>query len=208
MHIRLPLYVLRQVHVGFRHLPRVFEGFGASLTRNTHNGSSKPIPTPPRLPALESPEESALARAWVAKFRAVDIPKASVEFSFSRSSGPGGQNVNKVNTKATLRCRIDEAWIPMWAQSELQRSPHYVSSTQSIQITATVHRSQSQNVDECLSKFHAALVDAASAGIKSEPTAAQVKRVEGLVKAAHARRRADKAHRSKVKAGRKGLGGD
>jgi ribosome-associated protein len=30
------------------------------------------------------------------------VPSAELIFSFSRSSGPGGQNVNKVNTKVTL----------------------------------------------------------------------------------------------------------
>ena len=30
------------------------------------------------------------------------IPVEDLRFSFSRSSGPGGQNVNKVNSKATL----------------------------------------------------------------------------------------------------------
>ncbi|KAJ7470812.1 RF-1 domain-containing protein [Mycena latifolia] len=204
MHMNFPFSALYRVPARLGHLPRVFTGFWPSVTRNTHSGSSRPIPVPPRLAALESAEETALARAWVAKFRAVEIPKASVELSFSRSSGPGGQNVNKVNTKATLRCRIDEVWIPLWAKAELKRSPHYVSSSQSIQITSTVHRSQSQNIDECLSKFHAVLVEASSSGIKNEPTDAQRKRVEGLVKAATARRRSEKAHRSKVKARRKG----
>ncbi len=31
------------------------------------------------------------------------IPLAELEFTFVRSSGPGGQNVNKVNSKAVLR---------------------------------------------------------------------------------------------------------
>lgn len=32
----------------------------------------------------------------------VEIPEENVVFKFSRSSGPGGQNVNKLNTRATL----------------------------------------------------------------------------------------------------------
>ncbi|KAJ6596025.1 RF-1 domain-containing protein [Mycena sp. CBHHK59/15] len=172
------------------------------MTRNVHGGSNNTIPTPPPLHALESSEEAVLARAWIAQFRALKIPKGSVELSFSRSSGPGGQNVNKVNTKATLRCRIDEKWIPLWAKPELKGSPYYISSSQSIQITSTVHRSQSQNIDECLSKFHAVLVEASSASIKNEPSEAQKKRVEGLAAAAKARRRMEKSRRSGVKAGR------
>ena len=34
------------------------------------------------------------------------IPVSELVFSTSRSSGPGGQNVNKVNTKVELRFNI------------------------------------------------------------------------------------------------------
>ena len=33
----------------------------------------------------------------------IQIPHEEFEFSFARSGGPGGQNVNKVNSKALLR---------------------------------------------------------------------------------------------------------
>lgn len=44
---------------------------------------------------------------------AVAIPMDKIQLSFVRSSGPGGQNVNKLNTKAELRFNVDDAgWIP------------------------------------------------------------------------------------------------
>lgn len=43
----------------------------------------------------------------------IDIPLSQLSFNFARSSGPGGQNVNKVNTKVELRIKIDDSdWIP------------------------------------------------------------------------------------------------
>ena len=38
----------------------------------------------------------------------VSAPQGAVRIQFSRSSGPGGQNVNKVNTKAELWLAIDQ----------------------------------------------------------------------------------------------------
>jgi len=37
------------------------------------------------------------------------IPEDEIEFQFSRSSGKGGQNVNKVETKAEIRFNIDQS---------------------------------------------------------------------------------------------------
>ncbi len=39
----------------------------------------------------------------------IDIPESELEFTFSRSSGPGGQNVNKTNTKVTITWKIAES---------------------------------------------------------------------------------------------------
>ena len=40
-------------------------------------------------------EELKAARSWLTTFTPESIPKSICEVSFSRSSGPGGQNVNK-----------------------------------------------------------------------------------------------------------------
>ena len=37
----------------------------------------------------------------------ISVPLRELQFTFARSSGPGGQNVNKLNTKATLRWQVE-----------------------------------------------------------------------------------------------------
>jgi ribosome-associated protein len=83
------------------------------------------------------------------------IDPDDVQWSYSRSSGPGGQNVNKVNTKAELRLAIgvirgmDEA-----AAARLTAlSGRRVTKDGEIVITAETHRSQIENREECLSRL-------------------------------------------------------
>lgn len=45
--------------------------------------------------------------------RKIFIPESFIEVNFARSSGPGGQNVNKLNTKVELRFKVSNAdWLP------------------------------------------------------------------------------------------------
>lgn len=46
------------------------------------------------------------------------IPVEELEVTYSTSSGPGGQNVNKVNTKVDLRFKIESA---KWLNDEVRQ---------------------------------------------------------------------------------------
>ncbi|PSR74260.1 hypothetical protein PHLCEN_2v10004 [Hermanssonia centrifuga] len=128
--------------------------------------------SPPSFITLETPSDTAQARTWVDEFRHQNISKQLVEFTFSRSSGPGGQNVNKVNTKATLRCPLTSEWIPLWARETLKKS------------------------------LHALVLSASSSQLVNAPSEEQKERVRKLQSADRARRRLDKAKRSSTKSNR------
>lgn len=59
----------------------------------------------------------------------IEIPKNQLKISFSKSSGPGGQHVNKTNSKADVRFVVDCAeWISPEARSRLKSMfPHYIN---------------------------------------------------------------------------------
>lgn len=52
-----------------------------------------------------------------ADFRVGYIPINELDISFSRSSGPGGQHVNRTNTKVDVRFHVDKA---NWLSNELK----------------------------------------------------------------------------------------
>ena len=96
----------------------------------------------------------------------IQIPKDKIELKFSRSSGPGGQNVNKVNTKAEIRFNVDTA---DWLQSEVKQKlrdlyKNSINLKGEIIVTSQVYRTQEQNLDDAYKKlrdmvFHASLTE-------------------------------------------------
>lgn len=85
------------------------------------------------------------------------VVRKDLHFTFSRSSGPGGQAVNKLSTRATLRVSpndihgLDDA-----ARNRLRAlAGKRLKQDDQILIDAETHRSQLDNKSACLEKFTA-----------------------------------------------------
>lgn len=79
-----------------------------------------------------------------------------LSFNFSRSSGPGGQNVNKVNTKVELRFNIDQSVVLTEEQKEILKSKLSSRINQEFEliVISQEKRSQIQNKELALEKFY------------------------------------------------------
>jgi len=83
------------------------------------------------------------------------IPAGEFEWSFARGSGPGGQNVNKVNSKAVLRWRPADSpnLLPDMRHRFLLRFASRLTEAGDLLLTSDEHRDQPQNVRACLDKL-------------------------------------------------------
>ncbi len=85
----------------------------------------------------------------------IQIPEDQLQISFSRSSGAGGQNVNKVNTKVELRFHLDSAkWIPDEVRQRLKSNEsNRINNEGFMTVTSQEFRTQAQNRKDALKKL-------------------------------------------------------
>lgn len=121
------------------------------------------------------------------------IDESSLRWAFSRSSGPGGQNVNKLNTRVALLFDLEACT----ALSDDERACIHsrcrrrISDDGVMQVVSSRYRSQSANREDALNKFYELLAEA----LKVVPPRRPTKTPRG----AKRRRLEDKTRRSTVK---------
>lgn len=129
----------------------------------------------------------------------VSAPASAIRWQYARSSGPGGQNVNKVNTKAELWVGVGAVvgLTPRAVERLRSIAGRRLTAGDEIHISSDSHRTQEANRAAVLQRLRELLVEAMhepKARRKSKPT-----------RAARQRRLDSKRRRSEIKANRRGL---
>ncbi len=125
------------------------------------------------------------------------IPSSEIEILTARSSGPGGQNVNKVNSKVTLR------WSPArctglsdpWRKRLVALYGNRINRNGQLVLHSEKYRDQPRNLNDVRQKLAAMLRETQSAPKKRRPTKPS--------KGSQRRRLENKAKQSAKKQGRR-----
>lgn len=127
------------------------------------------------------------------------IPRSEFQLSFSRSPGPGGQNVNKVNSKVTLRWDIREtpSLPPDVKRRFLARFGNRINKEGLLILTSHRYRDQPRNLADVLEKLRQLILSVLEPPKKRK----QVKRSKG----ANRKRLEQKRRRSETKSGRRNV---
>ena len=127
----------------------------------------------------------------------VQIPDGELMFTFARSGGPGGQNVNKVASKAILHWGLDaNTTLPAEVRERLRsRQRRRVTTEGELVIQGQRFRDQAKNVEDCRAKLREMVLE-----VLRPP---KPRKATKPSKGAKRRRLADKRQQSQRKAGRR-----
>ena len=126
----------------------------------------------------------------------IAISESDIQVKFVRSTGPGGQNVNKVSTAAQLRFNVKNAALPDCLRNRLiNLAGKKMTEQGELLITASRFRTQDRNRQDALDKLVALIRRAAVPPKSRKPTVP--------THASNEHRLKSKRHRGRIKQTRK-----
>ncbi|XP_012217354.1 large ribosomal subunit protein mL62 [Linepithema humile] len=180
---------VRSHNLPITRLGRTFTFKSALSLENLYPGSRQKLHTPNFVPDPK------------AKFSGY-IPLDKIQITYSASSGPGGQNVNSVNTKVDLRFQVNNAtWLSEEIRTKLlEQNKNKINKDGYLIIKSDLTRSQHLNLADALEKLRTMVRATFVAPPEPSPESEEKKRKK-LLKAARERLHEKRIH-SQVKQSR------
>lgn len=102
----------------------------------------------------------------------IQIPDTEFQLAYARSGGPGGQNVNKVSSKAIMTWDVTQSpAMPEDVRERfLARYGRRISKDGFLQITSQRYRDQGRNVEDCRQKLVELILAIATPPVKRKPS--------------------------------------
>lgn len=126
----------------------------------------------------------------------VRIPGSELDLSYARSSGPGGQHVNKTASKVQLRFNVEASTAFNDQDRELLRKRLRLTTAGDLLVSSERYRDQGRNVEDALARFEAV--------IRAALVRPKHRRKSRPTRASKERRLADKRRQSQRKRERRG----
>ncbi|MDH3744442.1 MAG: alternative ribosome rescue aminoacyl-tRNA hydrolase ArfB [Acidobacteriota bacterium] len=150
-------------------------------------------------PSGETPVDPVRPRGMLRIDENLRLPLGELSYVTSRSSGPGGQNVNKVETRVTLLFDVDGS--PSLSEEQKarlgERLATRINKEGVMRVVASKHRTQKANRAAARERF----ADLLAGALKKR----RRRRKTRVPKAAKRRRLEDKRHRSELKRRRRSV---
>jgi len=102
----------------------------------------------------------------------IRIPTAELNFSFARSGGPGGQNVNKVNSKAVMHWDVtaSDALPSPVRHRFLDRYKNRLTREGVLVLHSQRYRDQARNIEDCQNRLRELVLAVVAAPVKRRAT--------------------------------------
>uniref|UniRef100_M0ZXD5 Immature colon carcinoma transcript n=1 Tax=Solanum tuberosum TaxID=4113 RepID=M0ZXD5_SOLTU len=156
IHISPAPFPATNLVVSHRILSRSVSFSPVRCAASSNGGADDGKKSPARLAQVQQLLHEAKERAQAAGND--PIPKITLDHvtvNFARSGGPGGQNVNKVNTKVDMRFNVEKAyWLSDRVREKiLQMEKNRINKDGELVISSTKTRTQKGNIEDALSKL-------------------------------------------------------